>query len=190
MSLPFKKRKFNNGSLSSKVNKLQRQVAANKPEMRQTSYLLANNGLVPISILNDADLPEIIGQEFKLHRMVVAYTTTDPLDAWCKLYSPKEGYTSLNIPDPIAPDGDRNNYYVFDHSEQRVWKSLRSSDKTRTYGSQMVMDKKWSIPMTVSMENPNSVNDNVAHNQVYCVNNDLTETGTQNLHVTIFWTNA
>lgn len=188
-------------SLSRDVARLKRQVAANRPEVRQQSYTVTiapgPPTKAPTALI---DPSTIIGDEFRLHRITVSYSVpvTDTGVGrdlqWGLLYSPKQGFSSTDLVG-ISPYDPTNWLYIQDSTKQRVWNRFYESEK---YGYNSLgdkpsvrlisMEKKFSIPMKCANTQPNQQDPTVVHNQIYYVGANTDTTAATTLYVTIWFT--
>lgn len=204
--LPRKRTNASKESLATKVARLQRQVNANKPEIRQESYTITVQAdpvsITPIPLI---DPSVIVGDEFKLHRIHCAWRAPAQPElgndlTYGIMYSPKEGYTEADIPVPSSSAGDLNDNYltIFNATKQRVWQRRLaqsyfnySPDVATASGPAlaMEMDYKWTIPMTCGTATATVANPTILHNQVYLMPGNIRgATGQGSLYVTIWYT--
>lgn len=202
MSTLMKKRKLASGraapsaiSLDREVRKLKRQVASNAPEVRQQSYTVtvvaANTSAIPL-----LDPTTIIGDEFKLLRITVHgdadLNSPSGIGTWGMLYSPNEGYSSLEaLPDQTSPHGETNYLYIPDKTRCRVWTrqhKARQSQNNESYP--LVMEKKFGIPMKVGTSLASQADPTVVHNQIFYSGSQVDTASPRTLYVTIWFTDS
>lgn len=166
MALPLKKRKMTaqggRTTLTTRVNKLQRQVNMNKPELKQAFYGVGggNTANRPIPII----LPDAIdGEEIKLHKVVLRTRTLSPTGSkFMRLLSPKQGFT-IQDTDPAV---NARELYDVNRTQFREWAVTRFNRAGNTVIREpFEISKTWSIPMTCGTGGNGSLD--IMRNQVY-----------------------
>lgn len=188
MALPLKKRKMNaqggRPTLTKQVAKLTRQVNANKPELRQFSYVTPTSATTVTGMIKP---PPIEGQEFKLHGIVCRWTTLaeDAQEAdWARLISPKQGYT---ISDYVVASGGltERKQYDPDRTIMRTWATEYFNDgNNSSFSRNRSIHKKFSIPMICGTDG-DELNPDVVKNQIH-----MESAYAPNVYVTIYFTDA
>lgn len=187
-------------TITSKLNKLSRQVNAQKPEVRQDGYAITVPAatVAPTPLINIASMTALEGDasEIRLHRIRVAYayTATDPL--WGIMYSAKGSNSLANSIDPLFFGGnpyDITNYLVPpDPSKAIVYKNLNFSgnnkiNNTHT-GQVIVFDQRFSIPKKIMFNKENNIAGAEVTNQIFYIGGNRSGAASRTMYVTLWYT--
>lgn len=180
--------------LTSRINKLSRAVAAQKPELREESYFVTipQNATAPVALLIRASMESLDAgaSEIRLHRIRTAHvhSGSDPL--WHTLYSPKGTASATACLYNAANAFDVANFLATpDMTQSTVYKSLNLSGKIESANTQslIVMDQRFSIPKKIRFDNEILANGNPI-DQFYYIGGNRSISGTRLICVNIWYT--
>lgn len=175
-------------TITTKLNRLSRQVNAQQPELRQDGYLItvaAGEPLpIPLIVIGSMTSLDEDSTEIRLHRIRVSYTYTlnDPI--WGYLYNPKYGATSYTgFFNGGSPWSETNFLVPIDRSKVNVYKEINLSGTNRLEnraGQIITMDQKFSIPKKIRMAD--------VIDQIYYVGGNRSALGNRTMYVTLNYT--
>jgi len=180
--------------LNSKINKLSRAIAAQKPELREESYFVTipASATAPIPLLVRASMESLDAgaSEIRLHRIRVALTH-QPADAlWHTLYSPKGTASATACLYNASNAFDITNFLATpDMTQSTVYKSLNLTGKIESSLNQQLitMDQRFSIPKKIRFDNEILANGNPI-DQFYYIGGNRALATTRNVCVNIWYT--
>lgn len=188
-------------TITSKLNKLSRQVNAQKPELRQDGYVVQLPAVQtsPLALIDLAQMAalEPDASEFRLHKIRVAfpYVAGDPV--WHILYSSKGSNDALNSTWPLynqAVPFSNDNYYVPpDPSKAIVYKNLNFSGTNKlntgtTSPQHIVLEQRFSIPKKMTLNRESGGVSPVCTNQIFYIGGNKSGAAARNFYVTLMYT--
>ncbi len=180
--------------LNSRINKLSRAIAAQKPELREESYFVTipANATAPVPLLVRASMESLDpgASEIRLHRIRTAHTHTisDPL--WHTLYSPKSTASPTACLYNAVNAFDVANFLATpDMTQSTVYKSLNLTGKIESNLNQQLitMDQRFSIPKKIRFDNEILANGNPI-DQFYYIGGNRAVASTRLICVNIWYT--
>ncbi len=180
--------------LNTRINKLSRAIAAQKPELREESYFVTipANATAPIPLLVRASMESLDAgaSEIRLHRIRTCHVHTvgDPL--WHTLYSPKSTASPTACLYNAANAFDVSNFLATpDMTQSTVYKNLNLTGKIESSLTQQLisMDQRFSIPKKIRFDNEILANGNPI-DQFYYIGGNRSISVAKTLCVNIWYT--
>lgn len=188
-------------TITSKLNKLSRQVNAQKPELRQDGYVVQLPAIQtsPLALIDLAQMLalEPDASEFRLHKIRVAFAYVAPDPTWHILYSSKGSNDALNITWPLynqaVPFSTDNFFVPPDPSKAVVYKNVNLSGTSKlntatTAPQQVVLEQRFSIPKKMTLNRESGGVSPVCTNQIFYIGGHKSGSTFRNFYVTLWYT--
>lgn len=183
-------------TVATKLNRLSRAIAAQKPELREDTYFLsiASGRTTPLDLLVRASMESLDPgcSEIRLHRIRLAYTHFPTQPLWQILYTPK-GTAS-----PTACLYNTGNAWSVenflsppDATQSTVYKMLNYSGKIEDARANQIIafDQRFSIPKKIRFDNEVLALGNPI-DQLYYIGGAKDTVTARNICVTVWYTST